>query len=113
MSGDGEAFVTSTNARLGLIEASIASHLMPDDGRTDRHIQSAIINLEREMMNRLNDVILNNLIDAKIISSASMIQAINDTANQQRQTPQSSTTTDGNPNGNNRWHKSQYWKVNR
>ena len=33
---DGQQFVELTNNRLQTIEAAIANHVMPDDGRTDR-----------------------------------------------------------------------------
>ena len=36
---DGQQFVEATNNRLQSIEAAIANHVMPDDGRTDRQIQ--------------------------------------------------------------------------
>ena len=76
--------------------------MMPDHGRTNRQITSAIINMERDITNRLNESVLNAMIDGKIISSANMIQAINDAANRQ---PQSTSNSDGNNGGTNRWHK--------
>ena len=68
-----EVFVTETTARLFAIENAIANYMMPDDGRTDRQITSAIINMERDITNRLNDNTLNAMIDGKIISSANMV----------------------------------------
>jgi len=98
----GEAFISATNARLGIIEAAIANHQMPEDGRTERNIPATITNLERDITSRLSDQILNSLIDAKILSSANMIQAVNDAANQQRQSSQNQS--EGNNSGN-RWHR--------
>ena len=69
-----EAFAAETTTRLSAIENAIANYMMPDDGRTDRQIVSAIINMEQDIANRLNDNVLNALIDAKIISSANIIQ---------------------------------------
>ena len=99
-----EIFVAETTTRLSAIENAIANYMMPDDGRTDRQIVSAIINMERDIANRLNDSVLNALIDAKIISSANIIQAINDTAQANRQ-QQSTSNSDVNSGGTNRLHK--------
>ena len=60
--------MAATTERLDTIEIALVNHQMPDDGRTDRSIQAAIVNIERDTTNRLNDQMLNQLIDDKITS---------------------------------------------
>ena len=47
---DGQQFVEATKNRLQSIEAAIANHVMPDDGRTDRQIVSSVSWLESEVV---------------------------------------------------------------
>ena len=103
---DGQQFVESTNSRLQIIEAAIANHVMPDDGRTDRQIQSSVLWMENEITimtqlvadinQRLNENALNQMIDAKIATSFELLKTmINPTT--------SDKTIDGGRD--KRWHK--------
>ena len=103
---DGQQFVESTNSRLQIIEAAIANHVMPDDGRTDRQIQSSVFWMENEitimtqlvadMNQRLNETALNQMIDAKVATSFELVK-----------TRMNHTTSDTTIGGgrDNRWHK--------
>ena len=76
MAATGLHFVESTNARLLVIEEAIANHVMPDDGRTDRQIQSSVLWMENEIMNtsnRLSMDALNHTIDAKIATAFELL----------------------------------------
>ena len=83
---DGQQFVESTNSRLQIIEAAIANHVMPDDGRTDRQIQSSLLWMENEitimtqlvtdMNQRLNENAFNQMIDAKIATSFELVKTM-------------------------------------
>jgi len=93
---DGQQFVEATNNHLHSIEAAIANHVMPDDGRTDRQIQSSVLWMENEVMklnNRLNVDALNQVIDAKISTAFELLKTV--ISNQ--------ITTD--TRSDNRWHR--------
>ena len=97
---DGQQFVEATNNRLQAIEAAIANHVMPDDGRTDRQIQSPVLWMENEIMNlnnRLNVEALNHVIDAKISTAFELLKTLIP-----NQTTTGVTTRTGS---DNRWHK--------
>ena len=76
---DGQQFVEATNNRLQAIEAAIANHVMPDDGRTDRQIVSSVLWLESEVVDmnqRLSLNALNQMIDAKITTSFELLKTL-------------------------------------
>ena len=96
---DGQQFVETTNNRLQTIEAAIANHVMPDDGRTDRQIQSSVLWMENEVMNlnnRLNVDALNQVIDAKISTAFELLKTVISN--------QTTTDTTIRTGSDNRWH---------
>ena len=97
---DGQQFLEATNNRLQAIEAAIANHVMPDDGRTDRQIQSSVLWMENEIMNlnnRLNVDALNQVIDAKISTAFELLQTVISN--------QTTTDTTIRAGSDNRWHR--------